>query len=216
MSDGFIVWFDDYSEADRLRVGGKVASLGEMMAAELPVPPGFAVTTAAYETLKEDPHLTTEVGAALAEVDYAKPVELRQISSHVRSLIESVPIRPDIEEFIRSAYAQLCDVANAKSSVRERPSIAGRRESAVGFIGQNVQSQATEIIQSVSSCGPSSHWYMGRPDSIESLLPARNPRGWNRVTPKSRSRRRPACRPGSAVGTTAAFSAESDPLILSH
>ena len=114
MSDGFIVWFNDYSEGDRLRVGGKVASLGEMMAAELPVPPGFAVTIAAYETLKEDPHLTTEVRAALAEVDYSKPVELRQISSHVRSLIESVPIRSDIEEFIRSAYAQLCDVCGVE------------------------------------------------------------------------------------------------------
>ena len=51
MSDEFIVWFENYVETDRERVGGKVASLGELIAAELPVPPGYAVTTAAYENL---------------------------------------------------------------------------------------------------------------------------------------------------------------------
>ncbi|MCH8984397.1 MAG: PEP/pyruvate-binding domain-containing protein [Acidobacteria bacterium] len=137
MIDGFIVWFDDYSEADKPRVGGKVASLGEMMAAKLPVPPGFAVTTAAYETLKENPHLTTEVRAALAEVDYTKPAELRQISSHVRSLIESVPIRPDIEAFIRTAYAQLCDVCGVEDvPVAVRSSATAEDLPDASFAGQ--------------------------------------------------------------------------------
>lgn len=41
-----IVWFDAYvDERDRGRVGGKNASLGSMIGAGLPVPPGFAVTT---------------------------------------------------------------------------------------------------------------------------------------------------------------------------
>ena len=71
MSDSFIVWFEDYLEADRPRVGGKVASLGEMIAAKFPVPPGFALTTAAYEALKENSRLNTDVRTALAEVDYA-------------------------------------------------------------------------------------------------------------------------------------------------
>jgi pyruvate, water dikinase len=41
-------WLDGYDPADRARLGGKNASLGELLAAGLPVPPGFAVTTDAY------------------------------------------------------------------------------------------------------------------------------------------------------------------------
>ena len=157
MSDGFIVWFDDYLETDRLRVGGKVASLGEMIAAELPVPPGFAVTTAAYEALKENPRLNTEVKTALAEVDYAKPVELRQISSHVRSLIESVPIRPDIEAFIRTAYAQLCEICGVEDlPVAVRSSATAEDLPDASFAGQQDTylwiTGADNVVSNVSRC----------------------------------------------------------------
>ena len=137
MSDSFIVWFEDYLEADRPRVGGKVASLGEMIAAKFPVPPGFALTTAAYEALKENSRLNTDVRTALAEVDYAKPVELRQISSHVRSLIESEPIRPDIEAFIRTAYARLCEVCGVEDvPVAVRSSATAEDLPDASFAGQ--------------------------------------------------------------------------------
>jgi hypothetical protein len=47
----YIVWFDEYQgNRSRPRVGGKNASLGTMMSRGLPVPPGFAVTTDAYES----------------------------------------------------------------------------------------------------------------------------------------------------------------------
>ena len=40
----FVCWLDGYDPAERARLGGKNASLGELLAAGLPVPPGFAVT----------------------------------------------------------------------------------------------------------------------------------------------------------------------------
>ena len=44
-----VLWFDDVRKEDIPVVGGKNASLGEMINAGLPVPPGFAVTAYSYE-----------------------------------------------------------------------------------------------------------------------------------------------------------------------
>ena len=46
-----VLWFDDVRNTDVSIVGGKNASLGEMINAGLPVPPGFAVTAFSYETI---------------------------------------------------------------------------------------------------------------------------------------------------------------------
>ena len=51
----FVCWLDGYDPAQRARLGGKNASLGEMLAAGLPVPPGFAVTVDAYHTVRGNP-----------------------------------------------------------------------------------------------------------------------------------------------------------------
>src|ERR687887_280233 len=45
----FVAWFEELGRGDVARAGGKGANLGEMTRAGLPVPPGFVVTTDAYE-----------------------------------------------------------------------------------------------------------------------------------------------------------------------
>jgi pyruvate,water dikinase len=107
MSD-YIVWFDDYDEArDRCRVGGKNASLGTMIGAGLTVPPGFAVTTDAYDLLRTHDDLRAAIDAALAEVDFADPAGLRRVSATVRGLIDDVALPADVERAIRAGYADL-------------------------------------------------------------------------------------------------------------
>ena len=107
MSD-HIVWFDDYDDdRDRGRVGGKNASLGTMIAAGLPVPPGFAVTTEAYDLLRTHDDLRTAINDALAGVDFADPAGLRQISATVRSLIDGMPLDGEVTHAIRTSYAEL-------------------------------------------------------------------------------------------------------------
>ena len=49
-----VLWFDDVRNKDIPVVGGKNASLGEMINAGLPVPPGFAVTAYSYEKYIEE------------------------------------------------------------------------------------------------------------------------------------------------------------------
>jgi pyruvate, water dikinase len=77
----YIVWFDGFTEADRCRVGGKNASLGTMLAAGLPVPPGFAVTTDAYETLRDLPDLVGMVRDSLDALDVEDSRRLQKVAT---------------------------------------------------------------------------------------------------------------------------------------
>jgi len=107
MSD-HIVWFDAYDDdRDRCRVGGKNASLGTMIAAGLPVPPGFAVTTEAYDLLRAHDDLRTAIRRALARVDFDDAAGLREISATVRGLIAGVALDAEVEHAIRTGYAEL-------------------------------------------------------------------------------------------------------------
>ena len=51
MANKWISWFEEFGRDDTKYVGGKCANLGEMIKIGVPVPPGFAVTTEAYEML---------------------------------------------------------------------------------------------------------------------------------------------------------------------
>lgn len=133
----YIVWFDQYHDHDRPRVGGKNASLGEMIAAGLPVPPGFAVTTEAYHTLRSHSEMRSKVTRALSEIDLADPVGLRRTSAFIRRLIENVPMDPGIEEEIRSSYAELCEICEVEDvPVAVRSSATAEDLPDASFAGQ--------------------------------------------------------------------------------
>lgn len=108
VSSDYIVWLHEYRAPDKSRVGGKNASLGEMISAGLPVPPGFALSTEAYHTLRSQPRLIHDVNQEIAGIDFTDPVGLRTRAAAIRAMIEAIPIEPEIEQAIRSAYADLC------------------------------------------------------------------------------------------------------------
>ena len=133
----YIVWYQDYSEADKPRVGGKNASLGEMIAAGLPVPPGFAVTTEAYHTMRSNHELSDHVRGLLGGVDFADPVGLREISSSIRTAIEEVPVAADIADAVRVAYEELCEFCNVDNvPVAVRSSATAEDLPDASFAGQ--------------------------------------------------------------------------------
>jgi pyruvate,water dikinase len=104
----FVRWLHEYDPADRSRLGGKNASLGEMLAAGLPVPPGFAVTVDAYQTMRDHGEVRRAVGRLLAEVDLGDAAALEEISLAVRRCIEQVPLHDGIQQAVRRAYDALC------------------------------------------------------------------------------------------------------------
>jgi pyruvate,water dikinase len=92
-----------------------------MIAAGFPVPPGFALTTEAFHTLRSHSEMRERVNRTLAQVDLTDPVGLRRDAAYIRSLIEATPIQPDIEAAIRDSYrdlAERCGVADVPVAVR--------------------------------------------------------------------------------------------------
>ena len=60
-TSGYVIPFENCDNSMVGVVGGKCASLGELMKAKIPVPPGFAITTAAYEQFLDDNGLKTKI-----------------------------------------------------------------------------------------------------------------------------------------------------------
>ncbi len=104
-----ISWFETLRVTDIPVVGGKNASLGEMINAGLPVPPGFAVTAYAYEKFLEETNLAEKIYTVINEVitDKNNPKQYDTASKKIRELIEKCKMPKAIETAIMSAYKEL-------------------------------------------------------------------------------------------------------------
>jgi len=107
-SSEIIGWFADIGLSDRLTVGGKGGSLGELTRAGIPVPPGFVVRTAAFErflsALEKDEPIRSKVEALGShELD-----KILALSQHLRARLESAPLPDDLNSEILAAYMELC------------------------------------------------------------------------------------------------------------
>ena len=111
----YVRWLDGYDPAERHRLGGKNASLGELLAAGLPVPPGFAVTVDAYHTVRGRPEVRRAVTGLLEEVDLGDPAALEELSAAIRRRIEQVPLDGGVATAVRSAYDELCGRCGAEA-----------------------------------------------------------------------------------------------------
>ncbi len=88
-------------------VGGKGASLARLVAAGLPVPDGFHVTTAAYRLFVAENNLQPGIEAALEQVDLAQPATLERASQAIGDLFATGQTPPDVASAIALAYASL-------------------------------------------------------------------------------------------------------------
>ncbi len=104
-----ILWFENYSPADAPVLGGKNASLGALMAAGLPVPPGFAVSADCYRKALADGGLTGQLDALVAAADPHDPASVAAAGAQARALIGSLGASGDLADAIRAAYAQLSE-----------------------------------------------------------------------------------------------------------
>jgi pyruvate, water dikinase len=103
------IWFESYWPGVKPEVGGKAASLGEMMGAGLPVPPGFAITTAGYRAAHDAADLDATLARLLHGLDIADTDQVSKVCGEIRSTIHTMPLPGDIEAAIRRDYELLCN-----------------------------------------------------------------------------------------------------------
>ncbi len=103
-----VITFDTLTEELKPIVGGKCASLGTMSQAGLPVPPGFAVTTAVYAEAKHLSGSREQLLEIIAGIDLEDNAQLANVAAKARSIVSGWPIPAEAEALIREEYAALC------------------------------------------------------------------------------------------------------------
>lgn len=149
------VWLEEVRNTDIPIVGGKGASLGEMINAELPVPRGFVVTAQAFRKFIEDTGISDRLFKGL-NVDVDDPRELARAEEFAKGLIRDQPIPGDIEKAIRDYYATLSKREGGEVYVAARSSATAEDLPEASFAGQqetylNVKG-ADDLVKAVQNC----------------------------------------------------------------
>jgi pyruvate,water dikinase len=133
-----VVPFENLRMTDVESVGGKNASLGEMIS-QLPsgvrVPTGFATTAHAFRAFLQHDALTDKINAKLNALDTEDVRALAQVGAEIRSLVLAQPYPADLEKAIREAFVTL-SAGNAHASFAVRSSATAEDLPDASFAGQ--------------------------------------------------------------------------------
>lgn len=103
----YVIPFENCDNTMVGTVGEKCASLGELMRARIQVPPGFAITTSAYEQFINDNSLKERIFERLKGLNHDQAKELDSASRDIRSWIEAGTISEPLEDVVASYYRLL-------------------------------------------------------------------------------------------------------------
>jgi pyruvate,water dikinase len=146
-----VVWFEELRRNDVPRVGGKNASLGEMVHALAPsgisVPPGFATTADAYWRFVDANGLKEQIAARLKSWESGRAT-LAQAGEAIRGSFLAADFPDELEQAIRASYRELArrsgrddvDVAVRSSATAEDlpdASFAGQQETFLNIRGED-------------------------------------------------------------------------------
>jgi len=133
-------WFDEITMADLPSVGGKNASLGEMIgnlaAAGIAVPAGFATTAEAFREHLAATELERRIAARLATVDVADVVALSTAGAEIRRWIEETPLPDPLTSAIADSYERLAGSGEPAPAVAVRSSATAEDLPDASFAGQ--------------------------------------------------------------------------------
>jgi len=147
MPPNYIVSLDTVTMADVPRVGGKNASLGEMIRhlarAGVNVPGGFATTAEAFWNFIDHNQLRERIHAQLAALDVADIPALAAAGTQLRNWVEAATLPPALESELRAAYRALGDdvsvAVRSSATAEDLPdaSFAGQHESYLHVSGED-------------------------------------------------------------------------------
>ena len=151
MEEVFIKWFEDLTIDDVPLVGGKNASLGEMIRnigeKGVKVPSGFAITSFAYKYTIEKEGIHHKIKEILSDLNTHDVNNLAERGEKIRELIKNTPIPNELEIEIRKYYKEMeqrygenVDVAVRSSATAEdlpNASFAGQQETYLNVRGED-------------------------------------------------------------------------------
>ncbi|MDE2195647.1 MAG: phosphoenolpyruvate synthase [Gammaproteobacteria bacterium] len=140
MDQRYVIGFEHLGMRDVDKVGGKNASLGEMIShlssLGVSVPGGFATTAGAYRELLAHDGLTTYIIKALAKLNVDDVVALADTGARIRKRIMAQPFPAALEQTLRAAYASLVEQSGKEISVAVRSSATAEDLPDASFAGQ--------------------------------------------------------------------------------
>ncbi|MCC2615318.1 phosphoenolpyruvate synthase [Aestuariibacter halophilus] len=136
----YVVWYQQLGMNDVGRVGGKNASLGEMISnlanAGVQVPGGFATTASAFHEFLDQSGLEARIHEVLDNLDVDDVTALAQAGEQIRNWIIDTPFQPALEDAIRSAFDELQADAGNEASFAVRSSATAEDMPDASFAGQ--------------------------------------------------------------------------------
>jgi pyruvate,water dikinase len=139
MMANYVLWFDGLGMNDVDRVGGKNASLGEMIShlkgMGVSVPNGFATTADAFREFLDQSGLNDRIQTILSALDVSDVNALAKAGADIRRWVVETPFQPALEAAIKEAFIQLQE-GNDNLSVAVRSSATAEDLPDASFAGQ--------------------------------------------------------------------------------
>lgn len=156
----FVKWFEELRIEDVPSVGGKNASLGEMIRnlkeKGVSVPGGFAITAYAYKYTIEKAGIDKQIKDILSDLNTHDVTNLAERGEKIRTIIKNTPLPPEVSEKIRAYYKEMeqrygpnVDMAVRSSATAEDlpdASFAGQQETYLNVRGEE------ELLEKTREC----------------------------------------------------------------
>ena len=147
-------WFDEIRKDDIALAGGKGANLGELSHAGLPVPPGFVITTTAYDAFVEANSIGDTIVGLASGIRADDPAGFDEVAERIRSLFSGSEVSEEMADEIRVAYQELGE--GGETPVAVRSSATAEDLPGMSFAGQqdtylNVRG-AEALLDGVKNC----------------------------------------------------------------
>ncbi|MGB9150378.1 MAG: phosphoenolpyruvate synthase [Burkholderiales bacterium] len=158
----YVVWFENLRMTDVETVGGKNASLGEMISqlahAGVRVPGGFATTALAFRDFLKHNDLTARINALLKNLDVDDTQLLARTGAQIRQWVVDAPFQPALLADIKTAYEKMTHGSDLSLAVRSSAtaedlpdaSFAGQQETFLNIHGlDNVMAAIKHVFASL-------------------------------------------------------------------
>lgn len=107
VSGKMVLWFSEIEENDKPIIGEKASHLSTLAKNNLPLSPGFVITSDAYSAFLRQNNIVKKIGKLLETLNSEQPESLMQVSSHIKKRITELPFPEEVHNQLTNAYNTL-------------------------------------------------------------------------------------------------------------